>query len=1615
MNKTNKIWLLFCFCFSLLFANYAWTDEPRAALKPSCGADVLESIFGNLGLDQHKTDRIIGELNAKAYQNKGMNSLYEIKLSAQKAGLATKALMSDLNTLSLLAKDSYLIANITGNRHFCLIKKIDKNGVSTYIPGMNYGNIIMPKEEFLSTWDKVVLLVSNKPVDLRHIKGKFENVPDSTLQNILGGDYCANISGSGGGYSGSEGDGNANRGNGSGNQSGTNNDATTADIVVIRNGNLYLDQNDISIPTVSALPLSLSRYYNSETVSEIYGWNPEPGAGSWVIENGQYSGYGDRSITDAQFSDLTLELDMQTVQPGSSYSWETAWVNFRYQPNPSDIRKALNCYYFLIHTNGMIELSKWQDGIQYFLVTQNTSINPTQKNHVKIIAQGANIQVFINGVLQINYTDSYPLLAAGSVALQSHYCHAYFDNISIVSGTDSYFYDFSSDDNEFIFGYGWMNSYSLRIKEYQNHVTLFRENNYREIYVPQGDGTYVSAPVNYYSNLTKDATGFSLKTKHKTHYRFDLSGRLQYIEDRNLNRTTLGYSTINGKLLLSSITEPTGRKITLQYGANGMVSKAIDPQGNFLQYFYDVNNELIKVIDRNGNSTTFSYDPVTYNLTALTDPMGNTYRYAYTYNDRINTQTDPLGKTTTFDYLWSTVHVTNGRGEIYKYNFDAKLFLQSVTDPYNHMERSINDANGNILNYFDKMGNQSTFTYDASGNKTSIFDPLGNRTSISYELVYNQPTSITDANGNVTTYSYDAKGNLVQVVNAEGGVITNTYNSFGKLVSTTDPNGNLTQFSYDQYGNLSAKTDAQGNTTSYTYDILGRLLTVTDALANTVTYTCDANNNLLSRRDPLGNVVYYTYTGNNKLASMKDELGNITSYSYDCFGNLIRVIDAMGNTILYTYDTANQLHLNKANLMTITDAKGNATSHSYDALDKLTNIIDSAGNSWQFTYDAEGNISSRIDANGTATNYQYDALNRLYGVLCPEVYIQYFFDPVGNMITMQERTRGIVYTYTTRYTYDRTNRLKSLVYYDGTTLNYTYDPNGNKKSLGISGFGTILYNYDTLNRLMGITDPSGKTSQFSYDNLSRRAALTYPNGASATYAYDNAGRLIQLINKAKSGQDISRFIYTYDNASRRTRVDLINGSISYSYDKLGQLLQETGTIGSQPFFGNYSYDAAGNRVSLNDNGSIANYTYNSLNQLVQSSGSKLIQVKGNVSDITPVTVKVNGIPAVVSAGQFIADNILLNPGLNMITSDAQDAAGNTNSNQISVTYTPTTSNTNFTYDRNGNLIQRTVGSNVENFQYDSENRLSVYTSGNNIVNYRYNGLGKRVYKAVNGLTTQYYYDADQIVSESTIFQNPIYNIYGPAIDEVISDSRGYSYQYDGLGSVVNLTDAAGVGANSYVYRPFGEIRLQTGSVSNQWLFTGRQFDPETNLYHYRNRSYDPRVGKFTTQDPLAFFNPRLQLQKYLYCLNNPINLTDPLGLEGRAIANNPAVLQAFENAYADQLFTGKEQGGWIVRDSSGPSSPFTSYHVERFPAGDSDSIYIPNTRPPGTVGEFHTHSPGGKLEPGPLDYRSQRMNSQIYDLNTYVVGDGGAIKYSAADNISDLGTGNYYNVVEWKN
>jgi RHS repeat-associated protein len=116
------------------------------------------------------------------------------------------------------------------------------------------------------------------------------------------------------------------------------------------------------------------------------------------------------------------------------------------------------------------------------------------------------------------------------------------------------------------------------------------------------------------------------------------------------------------------------------------------------------------------------------------------------------------------------------------------------------------------------------------------------------------------------------------------------------------------------------------------------------------------------------------------------------------------------------------------------------------------------------------------------------------------------------------------------------------------------------------------------------------------------------------------------------------------------------------------------------------------------------------------------------------------------------------------------------------------------------------------------------------------------------------------------------------------------YHQDALGSVTALTDRSGDVAARYHLDAWGNFRFPTelDSSKNRFAFTGHVWDEETGLYNAKARYFDPKLGRFLTQDSyLGQIDNPPSLHRFYYAYANPLRYIDPTGHQA-ADPNAPA-------------------------------------------------------------------------------------------------------------------------------
>lgn len=538
-----------------------------------------------------------------------------------------------------------------------------------------------------------------------------------------------------------------------------------------------------------------------------------------------------------------------------------------------------------------------------------------------------------------------------------------------------------------------------------------------------------------------------------------------------------------------------------------------------------------------------------------------------------------------------------------------------------------------------------------------------------------------------------------------------------------------------------------------------------------------------------------------------------------------------------------------------------------------------------YTYSTSGKVIDVIDANGNKTHMAYDGFDRLshlyfpaktrraYAPTTPESAIasagayaaddyEYYDYDANNNRTVWQRRNGKVIT----STYDNLNQetVRDLPPIDasdpGTSRDvYTrYDLAGHvvTKRLGSASAAGMTYEYDALGRMRSATDTNGRKLSYEYNPNAARTRLTYPSGRYVTYALDVAGRVNSArLNFSASSNQILYGI-AYDHNGNRLQLARLNGAPSIS-DPSGCALATNRTC--------YGHDAKGRLTSLQ-----LDFNDNSDNT------TKIADVSWTFG-YNPV----NQVASINAASSVGADKDKLEyRGKRSNTESLQPHDG---LNRRSSLVNPTATCPAGGYDLNGNLICDGTG---RKFNYDNENRLIKVTGTGLNLDLDYDPEGRLSKYTYNGAPSTFLYDGVNLIGEYNGTGGLITETYfGPGGDEPLIGYNGSTpavyrlYWANYQGSIIGITAAGGTLIESAVhkYSPYGEptgYGIDESWTGSRFRYTGQIALPEAQLYYYRARFYDPKLGRFLQTDPIGSED---DLNMYAYVGGDPVNGTDPTG------------------------------------------------------------------------------------------------------------------------------------------
>jgi RHS repeat-associated protein len=897
------------------------------------------------------------------------------------------------------------------------------------------------------------------------------------------------------------------------------------------------------------------------------------------------------------------------------------------------------------------------------------------------------------------------------------------------------------------------------------------------------------------------------------------------------------------------------------------------------------------------------------NAGAQTGALTKSFTYDIAGNKVISTSASGVVSTST--YTANTVFaypekVTLGSGQ-------AQMTIGAQYDVSTGLETSAVDANGQTL----------TFVYDASSLRLiSTIRSTGAHTDISY----------ADASFASTATTYLSSG--TGLVGSQMGIIQNGLGLVKSSRALAEPQSSglsdFIEINYDASGRVSAQSMPYRSAARMTsglsfettaYDFAGRATARVAADGVSTSYLCyneynchkveaspsSSSGATIRSEDPWGRQRWSRWDALGRLVeavepnpsgpngSVSDSGALHSSYSYDGLGNLTGVSQG-AQTRTFVYDSLSRMVAQR-----LAEKNGTLSAGGVYGQGSYSDV---------FIFDpATGNLAAHVDARGVKTNLSYETggLNRLLSVS---------FDTSG----VGDPTQAVASVPTVSFTYAASGDLTRVATRTASgvaTETFGYDPFGRLGSDQVilaarSSYPLETdYAYDTMDRLIAVTYPvpygfstarrivstpigvDGRLKQVLVDaaQTPHATGITYtPSGSVATatigianqyqgaevYTYEASSGLLLAQTVQGNGNSLLNLTYSYTHqkygaapgsGAYRTGqvVSVANGvnsfeGRSYTYDTLSRLVGAAGgnLIGTTDWTQTYSYDRYGNRLDVSATGSAA------------GSGGP---------------IPVDGLPT-TGFGPDSQNNRITDAG--------------------------------WVYDDEGNVLRGRVGTSVwEQFSYDAAGRLAAVcqdsgvdssgkllkpcltaqgaTGSPVIESYKYgvdrerlavqsgtDANARQYYARANGVVVMVYAETDGAptspqYSKSTVF------LGGRLLSSATPAGNTETWQFyhpDRLGTRLIVT--AGT-AKEQGTLPFGTEIPAESTGSTNYRFTSYDRNEETALDYAMNRYYAAPQGRYIQVDPIAQKSSTAgdpqSMNLYCYGKNDPINATDPSGLD----------------------------------------------------------------------------------------------------------------------------------------
>ena len=476
-------------------------------------------------------------------------------------------------------------------------------------------------------------------------------------------------------------------------------------------------------------------------------------------------------------------------------------------------------------------------------------------------------------------------------------------------------------------------------------------------------------------------------------------------------------------------------------------------------------------------------------------------------------------------------------------------------------------------------------------------------------------------------------------------------------------------------------------------------------------------------------------------------------------------------------------------------------------------------------------------------------------------------------------------SFTSITTTDALGRIAKQTAPDGSVITPSYN------ETGLLNRETVLH--------PGASTPDVYIKDIRYNEKGTRDKIIYGNGVSTTFVYDKETfRLLSLKSMRQNGESLQDWRYTYDAAGNIVFTgdknmpvvffdnQKITSLSDYTYDALYRLIEASGRendaalvfgaddnwndasfmhsmnpgdpMATRNYLQSYQYDVVGNILGMRHRATGNNWTRN---YHYEAGNNRLVS--------TQVGHQTYQYPCNVHHGFMTAL-----PQLSVMDWNFKEELVKTSRQRRTDGGTPET--TWYQYDGQGQRIRKLTEKQAVPGASPEKKEARIYIAG------------YEIYRKYEADTTCFERSTLSLLDGGHRFVMVETVLQSQKPEEIAGEQLTRYQLHNSTGSsALELDDGARV-ISYEEYHPFGTTAFQAKNASikaaaKRYRYTGMERDEETGLEYHSARYYLPWLGRWGSADPIGI---RDGGNIFMYCKNNPVNMTDVSGKQYDGMSAN---------------------------------------------------------------------------------------------------------------------------------